>query len=111
MENENKVTILWDVLHQLSMMDGKSLTESGLKTSEEVGEMAQAILSSQSTSGTSYKKKTFADVREESVDVIICALSVFIKANGNSLQFKELMNEKCLKWKEVCEKEVSQNVR
>lgn len=84
----------------LNKSETKSVLEVGLKLSEEVGELAQAILSSQRLSGAEYKGLSVEDVKEESVDVIICALSIFLKSGGSLQDLQNLIDLKCHKWEQ-----------
>lgn len=85
-------------IEELNATEKKSLLEVALKLSEEVGEVSQAVLSSQGASGASYKNLSLVDVQEESVDVVICALSAFFKAGGDTRSLQTLIEKKCQKW-------------
>ncbi len=50
--------------------------------------------------GSEYKALEADDVREECVDVIIVALSLFYKMNGEDSEFQEIFDSKVEKWKE-----------
>lgn len=76
----------------------KNLVEITLKGCEEMGELAQAVLSYNNTPGCSYKEKTLEDITEEASDVIIVAMSVLSKAGVTKEEMKEMMNKKLDKW-------------
>jgi NTP pyrophosphatase (non-canonical NTP hydrolase) len=97
---------VFDKIRATTKIDGKTLTERALKTGEEFGELSEAVLSSQSVSGTGYKKKTKDDVVEEAIDVVICALSCVYQVKPDMAQ-EELgliFNKKLDKWHEKCSK-------
>jgi NTP pyrophosphatase (non-canonical NTP hydrolase) len=85
-------------IQELNKNEKKSLLEVSLKLAEEVGELAQATLSSQNSSGAGYKNLTLQDVQEEAVDVVICSLSAFFKAGGDLDTLQRLIDKKCDKW-------------
>ena len=78
----------------------KTLIELTLKTSEELGELSEAVLSYTHTPGNAYKGKTQEDVLEEAVDVIQCALAVAFRADPNLTigQLKGMFQRKLEKW-------------
>lgn len=87
-------------IKQLSVENKKSLEQIALKLTEETGEVAQALLSYQKASGSEYKELGSEDVKEECVDVIIVALSLFYKLNGEDAEFNRIFDKKVDKWKE-----------
>lgn len=87
-------------IKQLSMENEKSLEQIALKLTEESGEVAQALLSHLKASGSEYKGMTSDDVKEECVDVIIVALSLFYKLGGENEEFQKTFETKVDKWKE-----------
>jgi len=78
----------------------KSLVEMTLKGSEEMGELAEAVLSYQGVPGCGYKKLTKDDVAEEACDVLIVVLAVLSRAGISQDKVKEIMNGKMDKWLE-----------
>lgn len=87
-------------IKQLSVENKKSLEQIALKLTEETGEVAQALLSYQKASGSEYKELGSEDVKEECVDVVIVALSLFYKLNGDDAEFNRIFDKKVDKWKE-----------
>lgn len=87
-------------IKQLSIENKKSLEQIALKLSEETGEVSQALLSYLKASGSEYKELDSADVKEECVDVVIVALSLFYKLNGEDSEFEKMFDKKVEKWKE-----------
>ena len=99
------------LLKKLSLLDKKNLVEASLKLTEEVGEVAEAILSCTKVHGCEYKTKTPEDIVEEVTDVIIVAMSILHKLKkqtDNELDgaytveglFGETMFKKLTKWEE-----------
>jgi transcriptional regulator with XRE-family HTH domain len=87
-------------IKELSIKNEKSLEQIALKLAEETGEVSQALLSHLKANGSSYKGLTDQDVKEECVDVVIVALSLFYKLNGNDSEFTNLFDKKVEKWKQ-----------
>lgn len=87
-------------IKQLSIKNEKSLEQIVLKLAEETGEVSQALLSYLKANGSAYKGLTDEDVKEECVDVIIVALSLFYKLNGQDAEFESIFDKKVAKWKE-----------
>lgn len=94
--------IFAEVLHEIqriTALEEKSLMELALKTSEENGELAQAVLSFMKAPGCAYKKKTRADVDEEAVDVMICALATLFKnQTRTNYELVQLIEKKLKSW-------------
>lgn len=76
----------------------KSSLEVCVKTMEELGEVAQAILSSKDVCGCGYKGLTREDVLEEVADVIICATSIAEKEGFTAEELESKIFEKIEKW-------------
>ena len=87
--NERFVKIV-EHIARLNNIDKKSLEQIALKTSEETGELAQAVLSYCKASGTEYKGLTEQNVIDESADVVICAISLVLHV------YKQIHEEKAL---------------
>ena len=76
----------------------KNLVELALKNCEEVGELAQAVLSYQQCPGCEYKQLGLDKVAEEACDVIIVAMALLSKAGVDKETIKIILNEKLDKW-------------
>ena len=99
------------LLKKLSLLDKKNLVEASLKLTEEVGEVAEAVLSCTKVHGCEYKIKTPEDIVEEVTDVIIVAMSILHKLKKQTDNefdgaytveglFGETMFKKLTKWEE-----------
>jgi NTP pyrophosphatase (non-canonical NTP hydrolase) len=87
-------------IHELSKTESKSLEQMALKLGEETGECFQALLSWLKANGCEYKQLTSQDIKEECIDVILVALSLFYKLDGNPTELIETLTKKMDKWKE-----------
>lgn len=96
---------LIDNIRNTMATEGRSLLERALKTSEEAGELAGAVLSLTKSPGSEYKNKTVEDVVEESADVFICSLAMAIHADPNFRwdDFLIVIGSKLGKWKSKIE--------
>ena len=87
------------------MNNKKSVLEIALKLSEEVGEVSEAVLIMNSTNGSTYKgsdvEQAKMDVMEESVDVMMVAMSLFAKLGGTQEMFDNILQHKSVKWDKV----------
>lgn len=92
-------------IKNLSLQEKKSLEQIGLKLTEETGECCQALLSAFNANGCGYKKFTTDDVKEECVDLILVALSLFYKLNGNTEELLNVTESKMKKWQEKSSKQ------
>ncbi len=86
--------------------DGRSIEGRALKTTEETGELAEAVLSFTGAPGCEYKMKTVDDVISEAADVVICAISVAMHASAGleHNKFMHIIDTKMHKWHQVVEK-------
>jgi NTP pyrophosphatase (non-canonical NTP hydrolase) len=96
---------LLSFIQSLSKNDKKTLAEKGLKTVEEVGELAKAILPYGNASGTRHRFVTRQQILENSVDTILCALSIAYDLGYTHEQVEKMMDEKSRKWSGIQAKE------
>lgn len=89
-----------DEIRTLSLEEKKSLLERTVKLQEETGELAQAVLIAAKLSGSQYKTSSKEAVKEESVDVILVALSIFFFEGGTPQELETLLKTKSAKWKQ-----------
>jgi len=92
---------LLENIQTLSIKNGKSLEQIGLKLSEETGECSQALLSYVEAEGSIYKGLGSQDVKKECIDVIMVAISLFYKLNGDNEELVDLLSEKMEKWQKT----------
>jgi len=89
---------LLENIQELSIKNGKSLEQICLKLSEETGECSQALLSYVDAEGSIYKGLGSQDVKEECIDVIMVAISLFYKLSGDNEELINLLSVKMEKW-------------
>lgn len=88
------------LVEKLSSLEPKNLIQRCLKLAEEHGELAQEILIEHNASGTQHKAKHANGIANESVDVLLCALSIFFKNGGDVALLQQILNEKCQRWQQ-----------
>lgn len=94
-----------ETIQQLAKKEPKNPQEMGLKLCEEAGEVAQAILSYTQTSGNQYKQLSSEDVKEECIDTMLVAASLYFKMPGSSKEeLMTILETKMGKWERYMEK-------
>lgn len=83
---------------EVNTLEKKTMIEKALKLSEETGEVAEAVCSYMDVAGCGYKNKTEADVVEESLDVVIMALSIAFSTSMSDREIRDIMLKKIDKW-------------
>ena len=96
--NCTSLTLFNHIARITNEIDHKSLIERCAKGTEELGELAQAILSYEGVSGCDYKNYGIDHVKEEAVDLLLVAASIFSQAGGTEPELKDLMKFKMKKW-------------
>lgn len=89
---------LLNYVKQLSLSDWKSLSDKGLKTQEEVGELAKAILPYVNAFATTHRFVLKENILEECVDTILCALSIAYGLDFSNGDIDAMMMRKLKKW-------------
>jgi NTP pyrophosphatase (non-canonical NTP hydrolase) len=92
---------LLDYVQKLSNKDTKSLSEKVLKTAEELGELSKKVLPYIGAYGAQHRFSDQLGVLEESVDVILCALSIAYDIGFDHAQIEKMMYKKADKWATV----------
>lgn len=90
-----------DLLSRISFLakqDKKDIVQKALKTTEECGELAEAVLSSTGAPTCEYKQLTKVDVLKESVDTATCAISVAVMAGFTPEEIMVTFYEKLDAW-------------
>jgi NTP pyrophosphatase (non-canonical NTP hydrolase) len=95
---------LIDFIKSLSLNDTKTLTQKALKTSEEVGELAKAVLPFEGAAGTLHRFTDKEKILEESCDVLLCALSVANQI-ASEKEIEDMLWAKAKKWSELQHRE------
>ena len=90
-----------EFVRSLSLNDPKTLSQKGLKLSEECGELAKKILPYESASGTLHRVVTKEQILEESADSILVALSVAYSLGYTDADITAMMDKKALYWMQL----------
>lgn len=91
-------TELLKFIQHLSKEDKKTLSQKALKTTEECGELAKAVLPYDSAFATNHRFVQKEQILEECVDTVLCALSVAYHLDFNDDQIEDMMSKKSNKW-------------
>jgi NTP pyrophosphatase (non-canonical NTP hydrolase) len=105
--NINMNKKLMDFIQQLSNKDPKTLMQKTLKTTEECGELAKAVLPFLDSPQTNHKFSDTNKILEESCDVILCALSVAYNLGVSSEQIESMLWKKSEYWASLQDRESS----
>lgn len=85
-------------IKQAAAQEPKTIEQQFLKLSEELGEAAQAYLSSKGVSGNDYKALNTTDVQEELVDILLVTYAILYKLDTSDATLKTLLTQKVTKW-------------
>lgn len=85
-------------IRHLSKQDRKTLSQKALKTCEEVGDLAKVVLPYENAYATTHRFTERERILEESVDTILCALSVAYDIDFTDEEIESMMNLKTEKW-------------
>ena len=96
---------LLDYIKSLSLNDKKTLSQKALKVAEESGELAKVVLPFDNADGTTHRFIEKQRVLEESVDVILTAISLAYELGYSHDEIGDMMWEKALKWQSIQNKE------
>lgn len=89
----------------LSERDRKTLSQKVLKLGEEFGELAKVALPFENAYATTHRFTERESILEESVDSILCALSVAYDLKFTDDEVEEMMLRKAEKWAQLQNKE------
>lgn len=97
--SEELVRIVQEI-NRLSPQERKNLVELGLKLTEEVGELAEAILHNGDSPGSAYKDLGPGKVLEEGADVLLVTMTLLFKAGYSQEEIAAELDRKVGKWTE-----------
>lgn len=87
-----------DYIKELSIRDKKTLTGKALKISEEQGELAKIVLAYDNAAGATHRFIEKERLLEESVDIILAAISIAYSLDYTHEDIEEMMHRKSEKW-------------
>jgi NTP pyrophosphatase (non-canonical NTP hydrolase) len=96
---------LLNFIRSLSENDKKNLSQKTLKTCEEVGELAKAVLPYENASGTKHRFIDRGIILDNVADVVLSALSVAYDLGFTDDEVEEMMETKATKWLGIQAKE------
>lgn len=96
---------LLNYIKLLSTKDKKTLSQKALKTSEEVGELAKAVLSFDNAYATTHRFVNKNKILEEVCDTLLTTLSIAYSLGFDDESIEEMMFLKSEKWTELQLKE------
>ena len=99
------MTNLNEYIRNLSIQDKKTLSQKALKTCEEVGELAKAILPFDSAPGTNHRFIDRDKVLEEIADVYLTNISIAYSLGFTDEEIEDMIQRKSVKWQEIQAKE------
>ncbi len=89
---------LINFIRHLSVNDKKSLTQKALKTTEEVGELAKAILPFENAAGTLHRFTDRNKILENVADVYLSAISIAYGMEFTDEEIESMIHRKSRKW-------------
>jgi NTP pyrophosphatase (non-canonical NTP hydrolase) len=96
---------LFDLIKELSNRDPKTLIEKTLKTTEELGELAKAVLPYENTPQNTHKFSDKQKILEEVADTILGAISVGYNLGMDTEQIEAMLWKKAEYWASLQAKE------
>lgn len=106
----NDIGKLLELVKKLSLKDEKTLVGKALKTCEEAGELAKAVIPYSGLPQSSHKMTSRADIIQECSDIILCALSVSYNLNATNEEIFASLQEKAAYWETLQNREASLNL-
>jgi NTP pyrophosphatase (non-canonical NTP hydrolase) len=96
---------LFEYIKRLSLADKKTLSQKALKVAEESGELAKVVLPFDNAAGTIHRFIEKGRILEESVDVILTAISIAYELGYTHEDIEDVMRLKAEKWQGIQYKE------
>lgn len=87
-----------EFIKTLSENDKKTLTGKTLKATEELGELAKAVLPYENAPGTLHRFVHRRQILENAVDLMLCAMSIAYDLKYSDEEIESMMHEKATKW-------------
>ena len=94
-----------DFIRTLSENDKKTLSQKALKTCEEVGELAKAVLPFDSAYGTNHRFINRGKILEEIADVFLTNISIAYSLGFTDEEISDIIVKKSERWQELQLKE------
>lgn len=94
-----------DYIKILSLKDEKTLSQKGIKLTEEVGELVKAILPYNSPHGTNHRFIDKEKILEKVVDVYLTNISITHSLGITEDEFNDMLDKKSEKWNELQSRE------
>lgn len=86
-------------IKSINKNETKTIEEKVLKATEEIGELAEAVLSSSNKSGSAYKNKSIEDIVEEAIDLAIISQSIALDVSSVE-GIEDIYKKKLQKWED-----------
>jgi NTP pyrophosphatase (non-canonical NTP hydrolase) len=100
---------LLKLIESLSANDSKTLSQKALKMTEEVGELAKAVLPFESASGTTHRFVDRNKILEEVADSLLVDLSIMYDVSFTYEELEDMVQKKAMKWAGLQNKERAAN--
>jgi len=98
-----------DFIRKLSENDKKTLSQKALKTCEEVGELAKAVLPFDSAYGTNHRFINREKILEEIADVFLTNISIAYSLGFTDEEISDIITQKSEKWQALQVREDNAN--
>lgn len=96
---------LIDFIKTLTARDKKTLSQKALKATEEIGELAKAVLPFESAFATTHRFVERSQILEQTADAFLCLLSIAFDLGYDFSDFEEMARQKSKKWAELQQRE------
>ncbi len=92
---------LFNYIRSLTHDDKKTLSQKVVKTMEEVGELAREILPYENADGAKHRFSNPDSILEESVDAILCLLSIAYETGATNDEIEKMLWKKAEYWNKL----------
>jgi NTP pyrophosphatase (non-canonical NTP hydrolase) len=90
-----------EFIKELTRQDNKTLSQKGLKVSEEAGELAKVILPFDSACSTNHRFVDKKNILEEVADIYLSAISVAYDLGFSDDEIEDMISYKAKKWADL----------